>query len=311
MRYYLRSKSTGAPDMRLPAPFLSCVTLRIWPCLLLAVSLIAQAEPLVVTLTTYQTVKDPLKSYNGLVLALALEKTRAEYGDYTLNSTPEMNSARAQVEIKANRFPNQIVMTSFQNKVLDEGIDYARFPVEYGVTGYRICFVSPQAKAAIAKVKTVDELRKFTIGQGVGWADTEILRFNGFRVEEVSMKESLFRMVAANRVDLFCRGINELEGELKERPEINGLDYDRTFAIAYPLPRFFMASKQNAPLLERIGKGLQIAHKDGSLRKLWLDQYGSALRFANLKQRKIFQLNTPHIDRIDFDYQKLYFDPRK
>lgn len=278
---------------------------------LLLITLPAWAAPTIVTLTAPQTGIDPLKSYIGHVLILALEKTRAEYGDYQLNASPAMNTARALAELKENRFPNQVLMSTFQNKLLNDGLDYARFSVEYGVTGYRICFVSPEAKAAVAKVKTLDELRKFSIGQGIGWADADILRYNGFKVADIGQHESAFRMIAASRFDLFCRGINELEPELKRHPEIDGLDYDRSFALAYPLPRVFISNKQNAKILGRIAKGLALAHQDGSLRKVWLEQYGSALSFANLKQRKIFYLDNPSIDRIDFDFRKFYFDPRK
>ena len=220
-----------------------------------------------------------------------------------------MNTARALEDIKNSVFHNQLIVTTFQNKLLDEGLDYARFPVDYGVTGYRICFVSPQARVDVAAANSLDTLRHFTIGQGIGWADVTILRHNLFRVVEVGQYESAFRMVAAGRIDLFCRGINELQTELKAHANVEGLDYDRTFALAYPLPRFFIFNRQNSKPLERIGKGLLLAHQDGSLRKLWLEQYGEALRFANLKQRRIFQLQTADIDRIDFDYRMYYFDP--
>lgn len=279
--------------------------------LLAILALPAWSAELVVTLTSPQTGRDPRQSYNGLVLALALEKTRAVDGDYRIDVTPVMNSARALLEIKNNHYPNQILMTSFQNKLLGEGLDYARFPVEFGVTGYRICFVSAQSREKVAQSKTLDDLRRFTIGQGIGWADSEILRFNGFNVHEAGQQDSLFLMVAAGRFDLFCRGINELEPELQRNKDIAKLDYDRSMAISYPLPRFFFANKQNRALLDRITRGMQLANQDGSLRKLWLDQYSEALRFANLKQRKIFYLKTPHIDQIDFDYQQYYFDPRK
>jgi len=279
--------------------------------LLAILALPAWSAELVVTLTSPQTGRDPRQSYNGLVLALALEKTRAVDGDYRIDVTPVMNSARALLEIKNNHYPNQILMTSFQNKLLGEGLDYARFPVEFGVTGYRICFVSAQSQEKVAQSKTLDDLRRFTIGQGIGWADSEILRFNGFNVHEAGQQDSLFLMVAAGRFDLFCRGINELEPELQRNKDIAKLDYDRSMAISYPLPRFFFANKQNRALLDRITRGMQLAYQDGSLRKLWLDQYREALRFANLKQRKIFYLKTPHIDQIDFDYQQYYFDPRK
>ena len=71
-----------------------------------------------------------------------------------------------------------------------------RFPLYLDMAGYRVCFVSPQAKVAVAKVRTLDELRRFTVAQGVGWLDVHILRANGFQVEEVTSYEAMFKMVA-------------------------------------------------------------------------------------------------------------------
>ncbi len=271
-----------------------------------------QAAPLTVTINATQNNIDNRSTYNGQALQLALEKTRAEFGDYRLVDTKlPMNTARALAEAEANTIPNLVVLTTFQNWQLEKGLDYARFPNEYGITGYRICFVSPKAKAAVARASSLEELREFTIGQGKGWADTTILRSNGFKVVEIGVGQSLYRMVAASRIDLFCRGVNELEPELKSHSDIANLDYDRTFALVYDLPRFYVANKRNTALLQRIAKGLARADQDGSLYQLWEEQYGSALRFANLKQRKLYRLATPNIDGIDFDYKKYYFDPSK
>jgi hypothetical protein len=271
---------------------------------------VCTAEPLSITMSTTLAGKDPRQAYSGLALTLALEKTREEYGDYKILIFPvTMNTARAIEEAKKNTIPNFILLTTFQNKMLDDGLEYTRFPVDLGVTGFRICFVSPNAKIPVSKIKTLDELRQFTIGQGAGWADIDILRYNRFTVTEISSFESLFNMTAANRIDLVCRGINELETELKNHADMKDLDYDRSIAISYPLPRFYFSNNKNTKVLKRITKGLLISYRDGSLQKVWLEQYQSALTFARLKQRRIFYLKTPNIDRIDFDYQKYFFDP--
>lgn len=272
----------------------------------------SRADPQIITLLTPEAFADPREVYYARVMALVLEKTRAEYGDFQIKFTPvKMSSARGLEEAKTNYFPNLMIMTTFQNKYLDDGMDYVRFPIDFGVTGYRICFVSPEAKQSVTRVSKLGELRKFTIGQGLNWPDVHILRHNSLKVTEATSYDNLFRMLVGNRFDLLCRGINELEQDMKNHAGLPGLDYDRSMAIAYSMPRFFIANKSNSKALERVNKGLQLAYKDGSLHKLWQEQYGSALRFANLKQRKIFYLETPNIDRIDFDYKKYYFDPRK
>lgn len=267
--------------------------------------------PVVFTHVAAESAADTRQLYNIAVLRLALEKTRPEYGHFRLEPAPRMNTARALEEARRGTYPNFMVMTSFQNHMLDSGLDYARFPVDLGIAGFRICFVSPSAKKAVAKAKTLEELRRFSIGQGVGWADVDILRHNHFRVVTAPSYEELFQRVASNNFDLFCRGINELETEYNKRRMLPGLDYDRSFAFSYPLPRFFFSGKQNSKTLERVGKGLLLAHKDGSFRRLWREHYQHAVDFSRLKQRHVFLLETPNTNRIDFDYKRYLFDPRR
>lgn len=285
---------------------------RIWTLVLLTVVAQAcQADVTTVMLTATQVVKDPRSSYAGTVLALALEKTRSEYGDFLIQKTPVMNTARALLEIKANRIPNQLIVTSFQNRMLDDGLRYASFPIEYGVTGHRICFVSPNAREAVRRATTLAELQKFTIGQGSGWADVAILRHNGFKVEELSNHESGYLMVASNRIDLYCRGINEAMDEWNSHANVAGLVLDESMALRYPLPRFYIGNQKNSALLERISKGLRIAHQDGSLQKAWRKYYAESVSFAKLKNRRVFNLSIPNIDKIDFDYQKYFIKPEQ
>lgn len=281
---------------------------------LLAITLISYtcyggAQKLIVTLPSPESKSDPRHSYTFKLIRLALEETATAPEDYELRLTPPMNTARALIEISKDAFPNLLVMTSFQNEFLDKGLDYVRMPIDFGVTGYRICFVSPQAYPAFSKVQTLDDLKPFNIGQGVGWADVKILRYNGLKVTEVPSYESLFNMVAASRIDLFCRGINELEPEFKAHQAISNLGYNENIALAYPLPRFFFSSKTNQAALRRIETGMQRAYKNGSMKKLWLDEFREALSFSKLPKRKIIYLQTPNIDRIDFDYKQYYFNP--
>jgi hypothetical protein len=59
-------------------------------------------------------------------------------------------------------------------------------------------------------VQSLEQLKKYTIGQGIGWQDAKILQHNGLNVVDVDAYESLFKMVAAGRIDLFCTGANQL-----------------------------------------------------------------------------------------------------
>lgn len=268
------------------------------------------SETITVTIPKPRGSSDSPTLFNKQILTLALEKTKNESGGYTIAETSlPMNTARALLEAQQNTYPNLMLITSFQNKFLDNNLDYARFPVDLGITGYRIGFISQTARQKFKTVSTIDDLKKFKIVQGAGWADVSILRASGLSVSEISSYESPFVMIAAGRADYFPRGINEIEAELETRKKIPDFDYDREIALEYNLPRFFISNKNNKAALDRITKGLLLAYHDGSFRKIWNKHYGQALKFANLRQRRIIHLKNTDTSRIDFNYRKYYINP--
>lgn len=251
-------------------------------------------------------------TYDTEVLRLALEKTRSMYGAYRMVPSPALSFARAMLSVSRNTYPNFFIKLSYEDSLVSsQNMSFARFPVDLGIVGYRVCFVSPDAKARLATVKTADQLRTFTMGQGSKWADVEILRYNGFSVVETPLYESLFKMVASNRFDLFCRGTNELLDEYEAHKHIAGLSYDETLSIAYPLPRFFYTHQTNAKARDRIEAGLILAYQDGSLQRLWQKNYQRSIDFVQLGRRKIFWFENPLLKQLDFDYRKYFYDPLK
>jgi len=248
--------------------------------------------------------KDIRFDYDTELLKLALEKTKLEYGEFNLKKTPPMNFARALNFVENNSLKNFIIKQSYSDKLLTKDVVYADFPVDLGVVGYRICFVTKEKEKSFENVKSLDELKKFSHGQGKGWLDVDILRNSNLEVTETVVYESLFKMVAKGRIDLFCRGANELFGEFDERKDLENLIYDKKILIYYPLPRFFISNKANKRLIERVEKGLVIAFKDGSLKKLWDKKYKSYIDRAKLKSRTKIYLENPFIKNNSLKYFK-------
>lgn len=272
----------------------------------------AREATLEITVRGPESVGDSRYDYDTGVLRLALEKTRAKYGAYRITAAPGMNFSRAIASVRANEYPNYFIKLSYESRHSDASeMDYVRFPVDLGIVGYRVCFVHPDLKPALAKVTRLEDLRRYTFGQGRDWADVQILRSNGFNVVEVDTYESLFQMVSRRRFDLFCRGTNELLDEYKAHESLPGLDYDERISIAYPLPRFFYTHKRNAGAIARIQEGIIMAHRDGSLQELWRQQYQESIWFARLDRRRIFWLENPLLKGVDFDYRQYFFDPLK
>lgn len=287
---------------------------RYWLLLTMIYSGLCYAVPgeMVISHRLAETSNDKRESYNIALLHLALEKTKSKYGPYRMQSIPQMNTPRSLYAASLNIYPNLVLEISYDESHVNKGdLTYVDFPVDLGVVGMRVCFVNQALKKEISNVKTLDELKKYSIGQGVGWADTTILRANGFKVIEVATYEGLFKMVSAGRVDLFCRGANEILEEYNSFKYLPGLAVDESFAIVYPLPRFYFISTHNLLAKARIEEGLQIAYHDGSLLQLWSAHYADSLNFTHLKQRRIFRIPNPMIANLPKDYEQYFYNPFK
>jgi len=283
------------------------ITLGLLICSLLLSPLLPAVD--IVTHVSPESDRDLRTLYSTGLLQLALEKTRDSFGDYELRPAPSMSRTRLRQVLQYNLYPNLLAIDSFPPPGGIHDLDYIRFPVELGILGYRICFVSPAQQAAVAQVRTLAELQQFTHGQGRGWQDTDILRHAGFKVQEVEGYERLFKLVARGRVDLFCRGANELFAELETHRDLARLTVDQHIVIYYPFIHLFYSHKDNQHALHRIRAGLQLAWQDGSLQALWLKTFKPALDFARLDQRLLFRLDNPLIEQMDFDYRAYFYDP--
>ena len=246
---------------------------------------------------------DERKLYEIELLSLALEKTKDKYGDYELIASKIMTIERAEHNLKENKIKNFILKTSVSNKYLNH-FSYTNFPVDRGVVGYRVSFISPKIKEKIKDIKSLAELKRFKFAQGVGWLDTDILKINGFNVMMISDYNSFFHMLTLNRIDFFPRGINEVLAEYNTYKYLDKLYYDNTFALYYPLPRFFFMNKKNEKIIKRVEEGLIIGYYDGSLDKLFEKYYQPSIDFLNMEQRKIYRIDNPFLLDIDKSYEK-------
>jgi hypothetical protein len=249
-----------------------------------------------------------IPNYEASVLRLALDKTIDEYGAYEFKAAPQINVSRSIQSIKTNAFPNYFASLGYNedyNSIPE--IDYVRFPIDLGVLSYRTCFAPTSMLDKIAKVNTFDELRQLSMGLGRNWVDSDIMRQNGFTVMEIEPYSALFKMTAAHRFDLFCRGLNEIKEEYDRWGSIDGLGYDRHLLIYYPMPMLFYTNANNKEAIARVTKGLKKAYADGSLMALWREKHQANVDFAALKKRKLFQLENPFVKSIDFDYAKYFY----
>lgn len=168
-----------------------------------------------------------------------------------------------------------------------------RIPLFKGLLGNRAIIVHEDNKTIFANVKTLEDLRKFTFGQGRNWADTEILRANGLKVENGTY-QGLFMMTDGKRFDGFPRGIHEPYAEIQKYPDLK-LAVDENILLIYKMPFYLFVTPKKPELAEALHKGLMQAIYDGSFDNYF---YGNpfivkTLANSNIKQRTVIELKNP------------------
>jgi len=184
------------------------------------------------------------------------------------------------------------VVWTMTSKEREEVLLPIRIPLEKGLLGWRIFLIQTKNAGKFANIKSLDDLKKYEAGQGHDWPDTEILRASGLKVKGSPNYDSIFKMLEAGRFDYFPRSVLEIWDEAKSHPDMD-LEIEKTVVVQYPTAQYFFVNKKNTQLAGLIESGLQLALKDGSFDKLFLEEYGEDLKRANLKGRTHFLIGNP------------------
>ncbi len=270
----------------------------------------ASEQPFIVSKPPPEVPGDARNDWNTKLITLALEETLEDYGPYEIRETPNMNRARIWKSIVNNRYPNLVMPTAYSSEHLrGNQIDFIPFPVELGLIGYRVCFY-PKSKAdKISEKLKNGQHRELKYGMHSEWEDAEILRHNGFLVKPIMSYDSLFKMTAAGRFDLFCRSISEIYDEYNNYKDLDGLAIEQTTVFHYPLPIFFWINTQNTLAKERLYTGFLRAFENGKLLVLFTNHYNEKIAFTNFEDRNIIELENPLLDKLDSAYEQFNFLP--
>lgn len=178
-------------------------------------------------------------------------------------------------------------------------------PVMGGMLGLRAGWSHVDEQRHLASVRTHQDLREIVLLQGLGWSDLEIFEAAGLRTF-TERSEELLRLVDNRRVQLFPRGIAELEREVEMvRTTTVATQLDPHLLIAYPFAGFFYVSRSNPALAAAIRQGFERAIADGSYQALlerlvltpWLREH------LQLKRRLLLTLPNPVAASVLADVQ--------
>jgi hypothetical protein len=252
---------------------------------------------------------DPNAAYAIKMLKLAI--AHSDNPNYKVDVIKEdFTQARVNEEVRSGGLLDLCWASS--DAEIESQLRPIRIPLFKGLLGYRIFIINKNNQAKFDQVKTLDDLKKLTIGQGRTWADGRILEANGFNVIKTNKYPSLFYMVEGGRFDGFPRGVHEPFGELEARPTMD-LTVEKNLMVYYQMPFYLFVSPSNQTLAKDLETGFERAIANGEFDKVF---YGDksiqdVLQKANMKNRKLFKLDNPLLSKeTPIERKELWFDPQ-
>ncbi|WMW80540.1 transporter substrate-binding domain-containing protein [Undibacterium cyanobacteriorum] len=223
------------------------------------------------------------------ILRVALEKTVPEFGPFHLRASAQQTNGLRYLSNLARESDLNVVWSS---TTVEKEQNYLpiRIPLRKGIMGYRLLLVHKDKQELFRDIKTLDDLKKLSVGQGVGWDDIKLYKAAGMNVVEAKYS-NLFRMLSYHRFDAFPRGINEIFNELDKESLANpDLRIDENLLIYYPWPYYFFVAQANTKLRDRLELGLRKMMKDGSFDAIFWKYNGKSIEDANFKKRRVIYL---------------------
>jgi hypothetical protein len=227
--------------------------------------------------------------YRLLLLREALE--RAHRGYFIKPATHRMPQGRVIQEL--HRSGGEVdVMWTMTTTEREQMMIPVRIPLYQGLIGTRLLLVRREDLPRFAQVRTLADLSRLVAIQGHDWPDTDILRFNGLKVTTGSNYVNLFSMLHSRRGDYFPRGVTEIWNEAESSAAL-GVVVEPTLALHYPAAMYFFVNPHKPELADDLRRGLEAMVADGSFARLFHEYHDVYLKQANLKGRRVIELNNP------------------
>jgi ABC-type amino acid transport substrate-binding protein len=265
----------------------------------------ALAAPLNITYPHSDSQINASNDYYIQLLELVLRKAGSRYIAHA--NQIAMGQGRAILQLQNNDGID--VLWTMTTRDREDAMQAIRIPIDKGLIGWRILLIKKNDQDKFAHIHTLNDLKKYTAGQGHDWPDTTILRANGLSVEASGTHESLFNMLLADRFQFLPIGFLEVHS-VESKHYNPDIAVEPTLALHYPSAIYFFVNKKNVALAKNLTKGLEIAMHDGSFDKLFEKFNGESIKQVHLKSRQVIELNNSLLaDETPLSNRDLWFNP--
>ena len=247
---------------------------------------------------------DDKSTYPYALLELALQKSQKAYR--LIPSRLPMTDARARVELSRKRISIAWFGTS---TTFEHQFRTIRFPITQGLLGHRLLVIHKDDQEQFSRIRTLEDLKNLSAGQGIGWADVEILKHAGLNVK-TDMVDDLFLMINRHQIiDYFPLGVNEIFNFVANKiSRFPHLAVEKNLVLVYPFDFFFFVNIDNKQLHDIVYQGLLQAHADGSFDRLFTSHpdHSGFLNKAELKRRHKISIDNPVLSKETNDLLKKF-----
>ena len=256
--------------------------------------------------------KDHRYDYHWRVLQAALDATVKDFGPYRMSSAKYMTEARQILEMQASRGQiNTLVHDS--TDTLEKNLYPVKIPIDKGIIGFRVFLIRGEDQARFAGVQTLEDLKRFSIGQGADWSEVDIYRSAGFKVVPATSYENLFPMLVARRFDAIGRGVSEIANEMAVFGDaFPDMMIENNLLLYYPMPEYFFFPKTEEGLryARRVTAGMQMLVQNGTLDRMFKEEFGKVLASLNLRHRRMFRIPNPTLTTPQpYDNLQYWYSP--
>ncbi|WP_457354700.1 hypothetical protein [Roseateles sp. P5_D6] len=207
-------------------------------------------------------------------------------------SEAPLPSMRAFLELKGGGV--NVMDTGASPKVAERTL-ILPFPLDLGLSGYRLMLVRRDRLDRLRAVREHDDLRQLVFGQGPDWVDSSILRAAGLKVQEAEFLH-LFRMLEAGRFDAFPLGADEagmlldMFGHLA--PSVVLFE---DWCVHYRFARVFAVRRDEPALADALNEGLSRLFVTGRAREILARdaRIGPLLDGRRRLPASVFELDNP------------------
>lgn len=235
------------------------------------------------------------QQYEREILEAALRVTNSSHGNWKLQEDlTDYPLAADEAGVFRSKGFDIFGTVAGNIKLANEKKILIPMPLMKGLLGYRILIIRASDKEKFAAIKSAQQLQQLRMGIPSTWADAELFRYNGYKVEERGSFDDLFVRLENNEFDYVTFGANEVTGVFNERAAKSGkLMVDSSLLVFYPFPLVFYVNPDNKALAERVTQGLQTINGNGELDKIFNRYFAADLNTVDLPPRTMITLENP------------------